>query len=233
MAYIVAIDGTAGCGKGSITKRVAEDLGLMNIDTGIIYRSIALAVVNKGLDLDEEQKIIDILKELEIKIKFVDGEQRAWLDGEDVSSKIRSKEVNGLVSQVSAIPEVRLRATEIIRNIASSYLKEGKSIIVEGRDIGTEVFPLASVKFYVDADIEVRAKRRLEQNREKNFSGGSYDEILAELDYRDRNDKNKKIGALRQADDAIFFDNTNYTLIEASEEIKKIIADKIKQKEVE
>ena len=211
---VIAIDGPAGAGKGTITKGVAEKLGLVNIDTGAMYRCVALAVLRNNIDLKEEEKIIDIAKR--IKIEF-DKDRNVYLDGEDVSSIIRTPEVTSIVSEVSTIIPVREEMVKQQRELA-----KGLNVIMEGRDITTVVFPDADYKFYLDATVEERARRRLLQNKE-NGVDISFEEIKESIEKRDYNDMNKEVGALKRTDDQIYVDSTDMTI----EEVISFIIEKI------
>jgi len=165
MAFVVAIDGPAGTGKGTITKLISQELGLVNIDTGAMYRCITLKAIRKGINsLEKSEELIQIAKDSNIYIENHNGNQQTFLDGENVTTEIRSKEVSDFVSQLSSIPEIR----EIVVNLARQ-IADGKDVIMEGRDITTVVFPEAQVKIYLDADIEERAKRRFKENQEKGW----------------------------------------------------------------
>lgn len=223
MSFIIAIDGPAGTGKGTITKLLAEKLNLVNIDTGATYRSVALAMLQEKINLNEIEKVEKLLENIKIELKKINGEDKVFLNGEDVTTKIRNEDVTAFVSQVSAIKCVRLKMVDLQRKMA-----EGKDVIMEGRDIGTYVFPNADIKFYIDADVEERARRRYEQNKSKGIDI-SYENVLENLKFRDENDKNKEIGALKVAKDAIVIDTTNMTI---DEEINKIIK-QIKEKRKE
>ena len=191
MSFIVGIDGPAGSGKGTVTKRVANKLWLINIDTGITYRCVALEVLNQNISLQDNNKIIEIAKSIKIDIDNTPNGDIVYLNGEDVTKQIRSKEVTKIVSQVSSIKEVRFIMVDLQRKLA-----EGKNVIMEGRDICTYVFPNADVKIYLDASIEERAKRRFKENQEKNIDM-TYDEVYENIKKRDENDKSKEIGALK------------------------------------
>lgn len=220
MSFIVAIDGTAGSGKGTISNIIAKELNLTNIDTGATYRCVALATIKNNIKLEEKKKIIALLDKISIDIK-VDGQNQIFLlDGEDVSEKIRSAEVTAIVSQISAIPEVRLKLVELQRKLA-----QGKNVIMDGRDIGTYVFPNANVKIYLDASVEKRAERRFEENKLKGIKT-SYEEVLENIKMRDRQDKAKKIGALKIAEDAIVIDTSNLAIEEVAEKVKEVIKEK-------
>lgn len=220
MSFVVAIDGPAGTGKGTVTEKLSKKLNLVNIDTGATYRSVTLAMLNRNIGLEDIDKIKELLTTIKIELKNVKGKQLVLLDGEDVTDKIRSKEVTKLVSQVSGIKEVRLAMAGLQRKMA-----EGKSVIMEGRDIGTYVFPSAEVKIYLDADVEERAKRRYKQNQEKGIDM-SYDEILENIKKRDENDRNKEIGSLKVATDAIVIDTTKKTIKQVVKQIEDIIRKK-------
>lgn len=223
MGFIVGIDGTAGSGKGTITKKVANKLNLVNIDTGITYRCVALAALEAGAIKNEninKEKVIELLNKIEISIKTTPMGDIAYLNGKDVSKKIREKEVSKVVSQVSSIKEVRYKMVELQRKMA-----EGKDIIMEGRDICTYVFPNADVKIYLDAKEEERARRRLLEMKEKGIDM-TYEEVLENIRRRDLNDKTKEVGALKTAPDSIIIDTTNMKIEEVEEKIIKIIEEK-------
>lgn len=214
MSIIVAIDGPAGAGKGTITKKVGEKLGLINIDTGAMFRCVTLNVLQEGIEIQQENQIKEILDKINIDLKE-NGE--VFLNGKDVSKKIREEEVNHLVSPVSVIPIVRKKLLDLQRKIA-----KGKNIIMEGRDIGTVVFPNADVKIYLDASAEERAKRRVKQNQEKGIKC-SYEEVLKNIINRDKTDSTREVAPLRQAEDAIYMDTTNMTIDETVDKIVEII----------
>ena len=222
MSFVVAIDGPAGTGKGTVTELIAKKLNLVNIDTGATYRCVTLDMINKGIKLEELDKIKVLLDNINIEIKRDNEKQFVFLNGEDVTNKIRTKEVSSLVSQVSSIKEVRLSMVNLQRKMA-----DGKDVIMEGRDIGTYVFPNADVKIYLDADLEERARRRFEQNKEKGIDM-SYSEVLENIKKRDENDKSKEIGALKVARDAEVIDTTNLSIRQVENEIVKIIKKKKK-----
>ena len=217
MSLVVAIDGPAGTGKGTVTEILAKKFNLINIDTGATYRCVTLDMLNKGIKLEELDKIEELLKNIKIELKQEKGKQIVLLNGEDVTEKIRSTEVSKMVSQVSSIKEVRLSMVELQRKMA-----EGKDVIMEGRDIGTYVFPAADVKIYLDADENERAKRRFNQCQEKGIQT-TFAEVLENIKQRDENDKKKEIGALKVAHDAEVIDSTNMSINEVVQEISKII----------
>lgn len=219
---IVAIDGPAGSGKGTLTREISKRMGLINFDTGATYRCVALASLRNNLRLDQEDEIVNLIDDLKIEFKYEGESIKVFLNGEDVTSEIRAMEVSKIVSLISSIVPVRLKMVELQRKMA-----EGKDVIMEGRDIGTYVFPNAEVKIYLDADIEERAKRRFKENQEKGIES-SFEEIVENIRHRDENDKNKAIGALKVADDAIIVDTTNLTIEEMTDKVEKIIIEKTK-----
>jgi len=214
MNKIIAIDGPAGSGKGTLAKALSEKYNLVNIDTGAMYRCVALKAIKSNITLNETNKIIEISKDIDIDLKQ-DG--RVFLDGEDVTKEIRSKEVTQIVSQLSNIVEVRKNMVDIQRKIA-----KGKNVVMEGRDITTVVFPNAQYKFYLDADIKSRAQRRYKENLEKGINM-TYEEIYENIEKRDYNDMHKEVGALKRTDEQIHIDTTNLTVDEEVKIIGKII----------
>lgn len=202
---VVAIDGPAGSGKGTITKIVAEKLNLIYIDSGATYRCVALACLKNNIKLDEKEKIIKLTKTLNINF---DENQRTYLNGEDVSKLIRSNEVTSIVSQISSIVEVREILVDLQRKMSNN-----KNVIMEGRDITTVVFPNADYKFYLDASVEERAKRRFLQNQELGLVS-NMDEIIENIKFRDYNDMHKPVGSLMRTDDQIYIDSTNMSIDE-------------------
>lgn len=220
MGFIVAVDGTAGSGKGSITKIVAERLNLTAIDTGAMYRCVALAMLEQNIKLEELDKIAELLKN--IKIEFVeDGTgKKVFLNGKDVSLKIRTVEVTEYASPVATIGIVREHLVKLQREMAESI-----DVIMEGRDIGTNVFPNANVKIYLDATPEERAQRRFKQNKENGIDT-PYEEILKNVIDRDYRDSHREIAPLTKAPDAIYVDSTGMTVEEEAEEVIRIIKEK-------
>lgn len=217
MSFIVGIDGPAGSGKGTVTKIIANKIGLTNIDTGITYRCVALECLNKGIKLDEKEKIIEVANNLKLNIENTKDGDVVYLDGKNVTKEIRSKEVTSIVSQVSSIKEVRFAMVELQRKLA-----EGKDIIMEGRDICTYVFPNADVKIYLEASLEERTNRRYKEMQEKGIDI-TKEEVKNNISMRDKNDKEKEVGALKLAPDSIVVDTTSKTIEEVVEKIIEII----------
>lgn len=221
MSFVVAIDGPAGTGKGTVTKIIAEKLNLIYIDTGAMYRAVALKCLQNNIQPDETFKIEEILKDISIKLNKVGDKQQVLLDGKDVSTEIRTPEVDAVVAKFAAIRQVREKMTPLEREMRS----EG-NIIMEGRDIGTVVFPDAEVKIYLDATVEERAKRRYKQNLEKGIKC-TYKEVLASIKERHILETTRKIAPLKQADDAEYVDTTNLSIEQVVEKIINIINKKI------
>ena len=220
MSFVVAIDGPAGSGKGTITKLVGAKEGLINIDTGAMYRCVTLNMLNEKIELEETEKIKELLQKIKIEFKTENEQDKVYLNGEDVTKQIREKAVNEKVSQVSHLIEVRENITNLSRQVA-----EGKKVIMEGRDIGTNVFPKAEIKIYLDATAEERAKRRYLQNQEAKIEM-EYDEILQNIKMRDKNDMEKEIGALKKAPDAVYIDSSNLSITQVKDKIIEIIKEK-------
>lgn len=210
---VVAIDGPSGSGKGTIAKILEEKLHLVNIDTGATYRCIALKMIQNNIDIKEEDKIIEISKNLDVKF----ADHKVYLDGNDVTKEIRSKEVTSIVSPVSSIIKVRKNMVELQRKMANS-----SDVVLEGRDITTVVLPNADFKFYLDASLEERVNRRMKQNKELGVEM-SYDEVKNSMSARDYNDMNKPVGALKRTEEQIYIDSTNMTIDEVANTMINII----------
>ena len=214
MNIIIAIDGPAGSGKGTLAKALSQKLNLVNIDTGATYRCVALKVLRNNINIDEKEKIIDIAKNINIDL-LNDG--TVLMDNEDVTKEIRTKEVTSIVSPISSITKVREIMVDIQRKIA-----DGKDVVMEGRDITTVVFPNTPYKFYLDASIKSRAERRYKENLEKGINM-TYEEVYESIKARDYNDMHKEVGSLTRTDDQIYIDTTNLTVEEEVSIIEKVI----------
>ena len=223
MSFIVAIDGPAGTGKGTMADLISKKYNFTNIDTGATYRCVALEMLNRKIELDDDEKIEKMLKEIKIDMEQINGELKVTLDGKDVTKEIRSPEVSKIVSPVSSIKKVRIAMNEIQRKMA-----EGKDVIMEGRDICTVVFPNADVKIYLDGDLKERAMRRYRQNKEKGIDM-SYEEVLENIQKRDKNDMEKEMGALKVAEGAVVIDTTGMSIEEEEDAICKVIDEKMRK----
>ena len=218
----VAIDGPAGAGKSTISRAAAKEMGYIYIDTGALYRTVGLNAMRKGADVNDPESVIaTITDDLKVELRFIDGEQRMFLNDEDVSDKIRTPEASSAASKVSAVPEVRKYLFDLQKNLA-----ENNNCIMDGRDIGTVVLPDAKVKIFLTASPEARAKRRYDELIEKGMDV-KYDDVLADMIKRDYDDSHRAIAPLKQADDAILADTSGNTLEESIALIIKIIKDNI------
>ena len=227
MSFIVGIDGPSGTGKGTITKILSKKYKLLNIDTGATYRCVALEVLNKNIQLNDENKIAEMLENIKIEMKDNNGKLEIFLNDDDVTEKIRTKEVTKMAAEVSKLKIVRTKLSSLQRKMAQE-----KDAIMEGRDICTEVFPTADVKIYLDADVEERARRRYKQNQEKNINM-TYEEVLKSIQERDKADREREFGALKVAPGAKVIDSTNMNIKQVEKEISKIIDKKLKEKKKE
>lgn len=213
MRKVVAIDGPAGSGKGTVAKILSDKCNLVYIDTGAMYRAIAYATLQNNISLDEEDKIVELARNS--KIEFIDG--KTYLNGVDVSKEIRTMEVTKIVSPMSSIVKLREILVELQQEMAKSH-----DVIMEGRDITTVVLPDANYKFYLDATVEERARRRFKENQEKGIES-SYEEVLDNIQKRDYNDMHKEVGSLTRTEDAVYIDSTDLTIDEVVEKMQKII----------
>ena len=208
MGYNVAIDGPAGAGKSAIAKLVAKEKGYIYVDTGAMYRGLAIHFLDKGIQPQETEKVIEACKDAEVTIAYEDAVQHVYLNGKDISSRLRNEEVGNMASVTSAIPEVRKKLLELQQNLAKT-----QNVIMDGRDIGTCVLPHADVKVYLTASVETRAKRRYQELQEKG-EDCNLEEIAHDIEERDRRDMTREIAPLKQAEDAVLVDSSDMTIAE-------------------
>ena len=220
MGFVVAIDGPAGSGKGTITKIIAEKRNLVSIDTGAMYRCVALNCLRENIDSTDIEGIERVLETIDINLKKEDGIQKVYLNGEDVSREIREPKVDDVVAKYAAIKQVRDKVTPMQRKMG-----ETQDIIMEGRDIGTVVFPNADVKIFLDFSVEERANRRYKQDIEKGMNV-TYEEVLEAIKERHRLETERDIAPFVKAEDAVVVDSTHLSIEEVVEEILKIIDSK-------
>ncbi|MEN3038213.1 MAG: (d)CMP kinase [Candidatus Kryptonium sp.] len=205
---IIAIDGPAGSGKSTTARLVAQKLGYIYIDTGAMYRALTLKVINSGIDPNDEKSVAELAENMKIELLYENGNLKVILDGNDVSEKIRTPEVTSLVSIVSAHPKVR----EVMVKKQQELGKDG-GVVMDGRDIGTVVFPNAQLKIFMTADIKERAKRRQKELEAQGFKV-DLEKLIYEIEERDKFDSSREVGPLKKADDAIEIDTTNLTIDE-------------------
>lgn len=217
----VAIDGPAGAGKSTIARTVAGKLGFIYVDTGALYRTVGVSALRKGVDMQSDEAIASILPETKVELKFIDGEQKMFLNSEDVSKDIRLPEASMAASRVSAVPKVREFLFDLQRDIA-----EKNNCIMDGRDIGTVVLPDAQIKIFLTASPECRADRRYRELCEKGIEV-NYDDVLNDIIKRDYNDSHRAIAPLKPAENAVILDTSGNELEESLELLYKTIKDRI------
>ena len=206
--HAVAIDGPAGAGKSTVAKIVSRELGYIYVDTGAMYRAIALFFLRKGISAEDRPAMEAALPEIDVSIRYVDGAQQVLLNGEDVSGLIRTEEVGNMASAASAFPPVREKLLSLQRSLA-----EREPVVMDGRDIGTVVLPDADTKIYLTASVEVRAKRRFKELAEKGIAA-DLDEVARDIEARDYRDMHRETAPLKQAEDAVLVDSSDMTLAE-------------------
>lgn len=212
---IIAIDGPAGSGKSTTARLVAQRLGYTYIDTGAMYRALTLKVIQSGIDPNDEDEVVKLAENTRIELLYRDGDLKVFLDGEDVTEKIRSPQVTSLVSLVSAHPKVREAMVKKQRELG----KNG-GVVMDGRDIGTVVFPEADLKIFMKADVKERARRRQKEMESHGFYV-ELDQIIKEIEERDKFDSTREVAPLKKAEDAIEIDTTNLTIEEQVEIVLK------------
>lgn len=213
MGYNVAIDGPAGAGKSTIAKLVAKKKGYIYVDTGAMYRGLAIHFLKKKADPEDRQAVAEACRDAEVTIGYEDGVQQIYLNGENVTGMLRTEEVGNMASKTSAIPEVREKLLELQRSLARE-----KDVIMDGRDIGTNILPNADVKIYLTASVETRAHRRYDELKEKG-TDCSLDEIARDIRERDERDMTREIAPLKKAEDAILVDSSDMTIQQVVDEI--------------
>ena len=217
----VAIDGPAGAGKSTIARKVAQELGCLYVDTGAIYRTVGLYALRKGADPKNEGEVVPLLEELKVEMQVEsDGIQHMYLNGEDVTAQIREPEISRCASAVSALPPVRAFLLDMQRELART-----RSVVMDGRDIGTVVLPDATVKIFLTASPEVRAMRRWKELREKGNTD-TYEEVLRDVIQRDYDDSHRAVAPLRQAEDAVLADTSELDLEESIQLLLNIVKER-------
>ena len=220
MIYNIAIDGPAGAGKSTIARRVARELSFIYVDTGAMYRAMALYLLRRKVNRDDTEQIGNICQDAEISIEYQNGEQIVLLNGENVNSYLRTEEVGNMASVSSAVPRVREKLLSLQRKLAKDM-----SVVMDGRDIGTTILPDADVKIYLTASSLTRAKRRYLELQEKG-TVCNLDEIQKDIEERDQRDMNREISPLRQAEDAVLVDSSDLTIQQVVDRILQIFRSK-------
>lgn len=219
MGYNIAIDGPAGAGKSTIAKLVAKEMGYIYVDTGAMYRALAVHFLDLGIAPEDTPGLVEACKSADISIQYEDGLQQVYLNGENVTERLRDEKVGSMASSSSPVPEVREKLLELQRGLARRA-----DVIMDGRDIGTNILPNADVKIYLTASVDTRAKRRYEELSNKGVSC-SLGEIARDIKERDQRDMSRRIAPLRQAEDAILVDSSEMTAAEVAAEIIGYIKD--------
>ncbi|MFR5832791.1 MAG: (d)CMP kinase [Acutalibacteraceae bacterium] len=218
----IAIDGPAGAGKSTIAKAVAAKLGIIYLDTGAMYRAVAYAALKKGIDVKDPEGVAQLLENLEMDIRYENGIQNVYVNGENATPYLRTPEMSKAASDISALPVVRYKMVELQREFAAKY-----DVVLDGRDIGTFVLPAANCKFYMTASPEERAKRRFEELTAKGETC-DYNAVLQDIVKRDYNDSHREVAPLKQADDAYYLDTTELSIAEVTERVEKIVKERVK-----
>ena len=216
MGYNVAIDGPAGAGKSTIAKLVAKEKGYVYVDTGAMYRGLAIHFLENGIEAEEKEKIAEACKDADVTIRYEDGQQQVYLNGKNITAKLREEAVGNMASKSSAIPEVRAKLLELQRELARK-----EDVIMDGRDIGTCFLPDADVKVFLTASVETRAKRRYDELVEKGVAC-DLEEIARDIAERDERDSTREIAPLKQAEDAVLVDSSHMTIEEVVAAIVKL-----------
>lgn len=213
MGYNVAIDGPAGAGKSTIAKLVAKEKGYIYVDTGAMYRALAIHFLKKGIAPENTEDVIEACSDAAVSIRYEDGAQQVYLNGENVTGMLRTEEVGNMASKTSAVPEVREKLLELQRTLAKE-----NDVIMDGRDIGTNILPDADVKIYLTASVGTRARRRYDELKEKG-EDCDLDQIAQDIKERDERDMNRETAPLKKAEDAILVDSSYMTIPEVVSEI--------------
>ena len=218
--YSIAIDGPAGAGKSTIAKAIAEKVGYIYVDTGAMYRAMALYFIRNGIEGTDIERIVSECPNIKVTLGYEDGRQQVFLNGENVTGSLRDEEVGKMASVTSAIPEVRAALLDLQRGLADSA-----DVLMDGRDIGTHVLPDATLKIYLTASADVRAKRRYDELVEKGIDC-DLDQIREDIIRRDRQDMTRKTAPLRQAEDAILVDSSEMSISEVIDTILACLEEK-------
>ena len=222
MGFNIAIDGPAGAGKSTIARRTAQELSFIYVDTGALYRALAVFLVDEGVSPEDTEKVKEAVKSVKVSIAYENGEQQVLVNGKNVTDRLRAESVGNMASTISAIPAVRAALLDLQRDLAKAH-----DVLMDGRDIGTNVLPDAELKIYLTASVETRAERRYRDLQEKGVEK-PLSEIKKEIEERDHRDMTRAIAPLKQAEDAVYLDTSHLNIDEVVEAIRKLYRERKK-----
>lgn len=222
MGFNIAIDGPAGAGKSTIARRTAQELSFIYVDTGALYRALAVFLVDEGVSPEDTEKVKEAVKSVKVSIAYENGEQQVLVNGKNVTDRLRAESVGNMASTISAIPAVRAALLDLQRDLAKAH-----NVLMDGRDIGTNVLPDAELKIYLTASVETRAERRYRDLQEKGVEK-PLSEIKKEIEERDHRDMTRAIAPLKQAEDAVYLDTSHMNIDEVVEAIRKLYRERKK-----
>lgn len=222
MGFNIAIDGPAGAGKSTIARRTAQELSFIYVDTGALYRALAVFLVDEGVSPEDTEKVKEAVKSVKVSIAYENGEQQVLVNGKNVTDRLRAESVGNMASTISAIPAVRAALLDLQRDLAKAH-----DVLMDGRDIGTNVLPDAELKIYLTASVETRAERRYRDLQEKGV-GKPLSEIKKEIEERDHRDMTRVIAPLKQAEDAVYLDTSHMNIDEVVEAIRQLYRERKK-----
>ena len=222
MGFNIAIDGPAGAGKSTIARRTAQELSFIYVDTGALYRALAVFLVDEGVSPEDTEKVKEAVKSVKVSIAYENGEQQVLVNGKNVTDRLRAESVGNMASTISAIPAVRAALLDLQRDLAKAH-----DVLMDGRDIGTNVLPDAELKIYLTASVEARAERRYRDLQEKGVEK-PLSEIKKEIEERDHRDMTRAIAPLKQAEDAVYLDTSHMNIDEVVEAIRKLYRERKK-----
>ena len=222
MGFNIAIDGPAGAGKSTIARRTAQELSFIYVDTGALYRALAVFLVDEGVSPEDTEKVKEAVKSVKVSIAYENGEQQVLVNGKNVTDRLREESVGNMASTISAIPAVRAALLDLQRDLAKAH-----DVLMDGRDIGTNVLPDAELKIYLTASVETRAERRYRDLQEKGVEK-PLSEIKKEIEERDHRDMTRAIAPLKQAEDAVYLDTSHMNIDEVVEAIRKLYRERKK-----
>lgn len=222
MGFNIAIDGPAGAGKSTIARRTAQELSFIYVDTGALYRALAVFLVDEGVSPEDTEKVKEAVKSVKVSLAYENGEQQVLVNGKNVTDRLRAESVGNMASTISAIPAVRAALLDLQRDLAKAH-----DVLMDGRDIGTNVLPDAELKIYLTASVETRAERRYRDLQEKGVEK-PLSEIKKEIEERDHRDMTRAIAPLKQAEDAVYLDTSHMNIDEVVEAIRKLYRERKK-----